>query len=61
LLMFNVGVETGQVLFVSVVLMLMVVHRRLPVNWPKDSWKLMPYAIGSTAAFWTLQRVDSFI
>ena len=61
LLMFNVGVETGQILFVSVVLMLMAVHERLPVNWPKGSWKLMPYAIGSTAAFWILQRVDSFI
>jgi hypothetical protein len=61
LLMFNVGVETGQILFVSMVLMLMAVHRRLPVDWPKGSWKLMPYAIGSTAAFWTLQRVDSFI
>ena len=61
LLMFNVGVETGQVLFVSVVLLLMAVHDRLPVAWPQGSWKLMPYAIGGIAAFWTMQRVDSFI
>jgi hypothetical protein len=61
LLMFNVGVETGQVLFVGVVLLLMAAHRRLPVNWPQGSWKLMPYAIGGIAAFWTLQRVGSFI
>lgn len=61
LLMFNVGVETGQILFVSVVLLLIAVFKRVPVKWPQGSWKLMPYAIGSTAAFWTLQRVDSFI
>ncbi len=61
LLMFNVGVETGQLLFVGAVLLLMAVVRRLPVNWPQGSWRLMPYAIGSIAAFWTFQRVDSFL
>jgi len=61
LLMFNVGVETGQILFVSVVLVLMAAIRRVPFKWPKGSWRLLPYAIGSIAAFWTLQRIDSFI
>jgi len=61
LLMFNVGVETGQILFVGVVLLLMAVLRRVPVTWPQGSWRLMPYTIGSIAAFWTLQRVDSFL
>ena len=61
LLMFNVGVETGQIMFVSVVLLLIAVQRRVPLQWPHGSWRLMPYAIGSIAAFWTLQRVNSFI
>jgi hypothetical protein len=61
LLMFNVGVETGQVLFVLVVLLLMAAFKRMPVSWPQGSWKLMPYAIGSTAAFWTVERVAAFI
>ena len=61
LLMFNVGVETGQILFVCAVLLAMAVVRRIPVSWPAQSWRLMPYAIGCTAAFWTVQRVGSFI
>jgi len=61
LFMFNVGVETGQLLFVGVVLLLTTVHSRLPISWPQGSWRLVPYAIGTTAAFWTLQRVDSFM
>jgi hypothetical protein len=61
LLMFNVGVETGQILFVSAVLLLMAILRRLPILWPQGSWRLVPYAIGSIAAFWTIQRVDGFL
>ena len=61
LLMFNVGVETGQIMFVGAVLLLMAAGKRLPLSWPHGSWRLAPYAIGSIAAFWTLQRVDSFI
>jgi len=61
LLMFNVGVETGQILFVGVVLALIALFNHLPVAWPASSWRLMPYTIGSIAAFWTLQRVGSFV
>ncbi len=61
LLMFNVGVETGQILFVSLVLLLIAAIKRVPVKWPQGSWRLLPYTIGSIAAFWTLQRIDSFI
>ncbi|MEO2177170.1 MAG: HupE/UreJ family protein [bacterium] len=61
LLMFNVGVETGQILFVGVVLLLLAGHARLPVKWPGGSWRLMPYTIGGIAAFWTLQRIDAFV
>ena len=60
LLMFNVGVETGQLLFVGILLLLMAAHARLPVNWPQGGWKLMPYATGSIAAFWTVERVAAF-
>ena len=61
LLMFNVGVETGQVLFVAVVVLVRAGIMRLPFAWPQGSWKLLPYAIGSIAAFWTVQRIDSFL
>ena len=57
---FNVGVETGQLLFIAVVLSLMALLRRLPLTAPKGAWQLLPYAIGSVAAFWTIERVMSF-
>jgi hydrogenase/urease accessory protein HupE len=61
LFMFNVGVESGQILFLSAVLAIMAVLRWVPVAWPVGSWRLMPYTIGSAAAFWTIQRVGSFL
>ncbi len=61
LFMFNVGVETGQILFVCVVLLLIAALRRVPVTWPQGSWRLAPYAIGSIAAFWTVERVAAFV
>lgn len=59
LFMFNVGVETGQLLFIATVLSLMALFKRLPLTLPRGSWRLMPYSIGSIAAFWTIERVAS--
>lgn len=61
LLMFNVGVETGQLLFIGVVLILFALLRRLPVTAPQAAWRVLPYGIGSVAAFWTIERVMSFM
>jgi hypothetical protein len=61
LLMFNVGVETGQLLFVAVVLVLLALLKRLPLTVPESAWRVPPYAIGSLAVFWTIQRVMSFV
>jgi hydrogenase/urease accessory protein HupE len=60
LLMFNVGVETGQLLFVGAVLAVIAVLKKAPVRWPSWSWRISPYAIGSVAAFWTVERLHSF-
>ena len=59
LFMFNVGVETGQLLFIATVLSVMALFKRLPLTLPRGSWRLMPYSIGSIAAFWTIERVAS--
>ncbi len=61
LCMFNVGVESGQILFLAGVLLILGFLRRLPVSWPRESWRLLPYTIGSLAAFWTIQRIESFL
>ena len=61
LFMFNVGVETGQLLFIAVVLGVIAILKRLPVSAPQGAWRVLPYSIGSIAAFWTIQRVGSFL
>ena len=61
LFMFNVGVETGQLLFIAVVVSLMALLRRLPLTAPQGAWRVLPYSIGSVAAFWTIDRVMSFL
>ncbi len=61
LFMFNVGVETGQLLFIAVVLSLFKLLRRLPVTVPQGAWRVLPYGIGSVAAFWTINRIGSFL
>lgn len=61
LLMFNVGVETGQLMFIAAVLTLLALLRRLPVTLPQGAWRLAPYSIGSVAAYWVVQRVMSFL
>ncbi|OZV68003.1 HupE/UreJ family protein [Winogradskyella aurantia] len=56
---FNIGVELGQILFVLVVLMVMQLIR--PILRTKHRMaKLMPYAIGSLAAFWLIDRIAGF-
>jgi hypothetical protein len=61
LFMFNVGVETGQLLFIGVILTLFALLRRIPVTLPQGAWRLLPYGIGSLAGFWTLERTISFL
>jgi hypothetical protein len=58
---FNVGVETGQLLFIAVVLGLIALLKRLPLSAPQGSWRLLPYSIGGVAAFWTIDRVMSIL
>jgi len=61
LFMFNVGVETGQLAFIVVVLSLIALLKWVPFTAPQGAWRLLPYAIGSVAGFWTIERVMSFV
>lgn len=62
LLFFSLGVETGHFLFIGVVLALITASRRVlrPVRMPAWSSLLPPYAIGSVAMFWVIQRIAAF-
>jgi hypothetical protein len=61
LLMFNVGVETGQLLFIIAVVAVLEVLKRIPLPVPEGAWRVLPYTIGGIAAFWTIERVTSFM
>lgn len=59
LLLFNVGVEFGQLLFVLAVMAIIWGLARLPRQLPAWSRWAPPYAIGSFAAFWFLERLTT--
>ena len=56
LLLFNVGVELGQLAFVLLFLLLERSFRVLEIDWPRWAEALPGYAVGSLGAFWTIQR-----
>ena len=56
LLLFNVGVEAGQLAFVGAVLAILALVRRIRLPAPEWTRLVPPYAIGSSAMFWVLQR-----
>jgi hydrogenase/urease accessory protein HupE len=56
LLLFNLGVELGQVAFVLLVVLLERAFRVLEVRWPRLIERLPGYAVGSLGAYWTIQR-----
>ncbi|MET1161979.1 MAG: HupE/UreJ family protein [Pseudoxanthomonas sp.] len=60
LLFFNVGVEIGQLLFIAVVLAVIAGARRARLPRGDWAWRLPVYAIGTTAAFWTIERIAAF-
>ena len=60
LMMFNVGVELGQLLFIAGVLVLVLALRKVRSEWPAWSRQLPAYGIGAIAAFWFIERVSRF-
>jgi hydrogenase/urease accessory protein HupE len=60
LLSFNIGVEFGQLLFIAVALSLILLIRRIRFDFPGWAARVPPYAIGSLAMFWVIQRVAAF-
>jgi hydrogenase/urease accessory protein HupE len=62
LLFFNVGVEIGQLSFITLVFAIIAVSlrvsRRLALITPGWLWRVPPYAIGGLASFWVVQRIS---
>ncbi|MET0660035.1 MAG: HupE/UreJ family protein [Steroidobacteraceae bacterium] len=61
LLLFNVGIEIGQLSFIAVLLLASkALLRTAPVVARRFEW-LPPYAIGSLASFWVIERIHAFL
>jgi hypothetical protein len=60
LLMFNVGVELGQLVFIAAALSVLALIARLPLPRPAWGWRVAPYAIGSIAMFWVIERASAW-
>jgi hypothetical protein len=60
LALFSVGVEIGHFAFVAVVLAVIAAIRRWTITPPVWAWRVPPYAIGSVAAYWVIQRLAAF-
>jgi hypothetical protein len=61
LFMFNMGVETGQVLFVVAVSLLLGAMSRFHGPAALKLVRATPFAVGGIAAFWTIDRVVAFL
>ena len=60
LLLFNVGVECGQVLFVAVVLCAARISKPMTARLPSWTWRIASYSIGTIAMFWVIERTAAF-
>jgi hydrogenase/urease accessory protein HupE len=57
LLLFNLGVEIGQLLFVAAVFAFIGLLRLLPRQLPAWTRWVAPYAIGALASYWMFERI----
>ena len=57
LLLFNVGVEIGQIAFVALVVLLERSFQTLEIRWPRWAQALPGYTVGTLGAYWTIQRI----
>ena len=61
LLLFNVGVEAGQLAFVLLMLGLARALRGLGVRWPRWAELVPGYVVGACGAYWMIERVGVMI
>ncbi len=60
LLMFNLGVEIGQLLFIAAALVVLVILHPLKSLVPGWCRQVSAYALGGIAAFWLIERLVQF-
>jgi hypothetical protein len=60
LVFFNLGVEVGQLLFIAMLLGAVRTIQAVRLSCPRWAGLATPYAIGSIAVFWTIERIAAF-
>jgi hydrogenase/urease accessory protein HupE len=60
LLLFNLGVEIGQLAFVAIILGLERAFRLMEIAWPRPVAALPAFVVGVSGAFWSWQRLAVF-
>ena len=60
LLLFNVGVELGQLGFIGAVLLIYAILNKYALKAPQWANQVPAYLIGSVAAYWTIERTVGF-
>lgn len=60
LLLFNLGVELGQLLFIAGIVALIALLRLIPIRLPSSAARIPPYVIGTVAMFWVIERIAAF-
>lgn len=61
LLLFNCGVEIGQLFFVALILLLELSFRTLEIRWTRWAEVLPAYTVGGLGAYWAIQRTAMLI
>ncbi len=57
LLLFNIGVEIGQLAFIAAALALVHAWKVLEIRWPLPALRFPGYVVGTAGAFWTITTV----
>ncbi|ACI58320.1 conserved hypothetical protein (plasmid) [Rhizobium leguminosarum bv. trifolii WSM2304] len=61
LLMFNLGVEAGQLAFVGLILLLIAALKSIEIRLPRRLELMPAYAVGILGAYWTIDRIAAML
>ena len=62
LLLFNLGIELGQIIFILCILAGVWLCLKTPLAAQKDKWRLVaPYALGGLGSFWVIERLAAYV
>ncbi|MGC6475372.1 MAG: HupE/UreJ family protein [Parvibaculales bacterium] len=62
LLLFNLGIELGQILFILCILTGVWLYLKTAWATQKDKWRqLAPYALGGLGSFWVIERLTAYV